>query len=142
MRSEMMRLQADVRRGPAAAPAWLNISMQDPLLTLPGLCGVVHALPEVQLSLGTTDAGGNSLGTVVRFPWISALRSAPLHMQAFAFDAGQSGLPLVLSNGSVALWPAPPTPTLGHASALSESLTATRAAALSLGGMAICGLER
>jgi len=142
MRSAMMRLQADVRWGPAGAPVWLNISTQDPLLTLPGLCGRVHALPDVQLSLGTTNATGESLGTVVRFPWISALRSAPLYLQAMAFDAGQSGLPLVLSNDSVAVWPAAPTLTPLFASAHSESLTATRASALTTGGMSICGLER
>lgn len=142
MRREMMRLEAEVSFGPGNAPVWLNISATDPLLGMPGLCGRLHALPDVQLPLGTTDAAGSRPATVVRFPWVGALTTTPLHMQAIALDPSQSGLPLALSDDSVALWPAAPAVGPAHASAHSQDPQATRASALAMGGAPICGLEQ
>lgn len=137
----MMRLQAELNWAPANAPAWLNIATNDANLTVPGLCAAVHALPTIQLPLGTADAAGRIPTQTWRLPYLAALRTTTLFMQAIAFDAGQSGLPLALSNDQQCRWPTAPTQAPSAAIAVSQQPGAARASALAFGGVAICGLE-
>ena len=68
------------------------------MLAEQGLCGTVHASPDISLPFGPSSSTGAIASTSITFPFQASLLSGYFFTQALAPDAGQAGLPLVLSN--------------------------------------------
>lgn len=83
---------------PASVPGVLHLGLTNLNLPFPGLCGTVHASPDVAIPIGPTGATGTLTSTSITFPFQASLLNAYFYTQALAPDAGQAGLPLVLSN--------------------------------------------
>ncbi|MCC6671600.1 MAG: hypothetical protein IT458_11095 [Planctomycetes bacterium] len=96
----VLELGFKVSGAPASANVVMLIGASDPALPIPGLCGVLHTQPVLDLALTPASAAGNiAISFPVRTPWSPALAGITLYTQAVAPDAGQSGLPIAISNG-------------------------------------------
>lgn len=84
---------------PASAPVVLHLGLAELNQPVAGLCASVHARPDLALPLGSTTAAGVLTPRTLPLPFVRALRHSLLYMQAVAPDAGQPGIPLVLSEG-------------------------------------------
>lgn len=138
----MMRLGATIARAPATVPVVLYVSAVDANLTIPGLCARLHALPQIEIPLGVATANGDVTQQFFRFGFVSSLLAAPLFVQAVAFDAGQAGLPVVVSNDQALTWPAAPSVAPGQAWTQAADLVSPYGTSVSIGGTPIIGLER
>lgn len=108
-----MRLRVTVHDGPAALPTVLNMDLADPALAVSGLCAVLRATPLHPTTLPPSDLAGTMPGFVMNCPHMPVLVGLPLYTQVAAFDAGQPGLPIVLSNGLRTVMPGNAAP-IGH----------------------------
>jgi hypothetical protein len=80
-------------------------------IPIPGLCANLRALPIQTLTGGpaTTTSGYVPLPEL-RVPYDQALEGVVLYMQTVALDPGQTGIPLVVSNGASVTVPSAPPP--------------------------------
>lgn len=103
------RTAHNVTRAPALAPTFLFLDAVPSNFQFPGLCGLVYALPTIQLPIGTADAAGTVPEFAIeRIPFANSFVGTTLFCQAAAIDVGQAGLPLALSNGRSNTFPATP----------------------------------
>jgi len=84
---------------PASAGVVVHFGLANLNLPFPGLCGTVYARPDVAISAGPTTTAGALTTTTILLPFLPALRSLYFYTQAVAVDAGQPGLPVVVSEG-------------------------------------------
>ena len=75
-------------------------------------------------------------------PFVPALISGSVVVQAVALDIGQSGLSIVVSNEQTLTWPAAQTVAPGQANTQSAGLASPYRASINIGGTVIIGLER
>ena len=101
-----MRLRVAATRAPASTPVILNIDLADANLSFPGLCGTLNALPTISLSVGLSDVAGAIPETSISFAHTPAFVGATLVTQFLSPDFGQAGIPIVVSNGVQAAFPA------------------------------------
>ncbi|MEZ5963366.1 MAG: hypothetical protein R3F56_05915 [Planctomycetota bacterium] len=100
-----------LRLGGANAPSTGGVfAMLDPTnLNLSGLlCDTLYPAPNILIpmqTVGTTVPDVN-----LQFPYVAALLGASLYSQLAAPDAGQSGIPVVVSNGRQLTIPSTPVP--------------------------------
>lgn len=107
------------RNGPSNAAVIAMIGAQDPNVSVPGFCGVLHVLPLLVLGAGQTDASGTlPLQTLLQAPWDPNLGGLPLTTQLLAVDPASSSQPFVFSTGSVA-----PAPTSNGGQAVNVKRT-------------------
>lgn len=104
-----MRMRVNADDGPSGALVSLNIDFQDRNMTVPGLCATLHAGTVVTLPLGTLDAGGSLQQTSLSFPYSPVFTGVSLVTQLLALDGGQTGLPVVVSNGETTAMPNDPS---------------------------------
>lgn len=103
------RIGYGLLRAPATTPAILFIDGVNSNLPIPGLCTNLIALPTLQLPMGVTDAAGAlSSFSIENIPFQQSTVGVTLYSQALAIDAGQTGLPIALSNGRSNTFPATP----------------------------------
>lgn len=84
---------------PSNAAGVLHIGLSNPNLSFPTLCGMVYATPIVALPIGPASATGSVTSSSITFPYKAALLHPTFYTQAAAPDVGQTGLPIVVSNG-------------------------------------------
>jgi hypothetical protein len=96
---------------PPSQPGVLLIGVQDPNVTLPGLCAAIRVVPLIDVHL-TIAGRGNLTPPVMTFGFDPGAIGLRLHLQAAALDPGRPGLPLVVSHG----WSGtlPDLPPVGH----------------------------
>jgi hypothetical protein len=115
---------------PASAAVAILIGVQNPSAVVPGLCAGVFVLPLLQLTTVASPVGYFQTPQL-QFAYDSALAGMPVYAQAAALDAGQPGIPLVLTPGVELLLPRmPPVPVPGLTLVTPNSgaLTGTSAA--------------
>jgi hypothetical protein len=139
----LMRLRVSASNAPSTAPLTLMADAVNSNLTVPGLCATVIALPVLQVALGTSSATGALAALDLHLPWLPALQTTPVYLQAITVDPGQPGLPLALTQGRRQQWPAAPTTPGTAAYTYSTDVTgATLGSGPFTAGSAICGFER
>ena len=142
VQGRMMRVGASIARAPASMPVVLYVAATDANLTIPGLCARLHALPQIELPLGGADAAGAIAEQFFRFGYVPSLLTSSLAVQAVALDAGQAGLPVVVSNDQTLRWPTAPTTAPGQAYTQAADLVSPHGTPVAIGGVPIVGLER
>ena len=90
---------------PPLAPAFVLLDTVDPNLTVPGLCANLHALAVGPLLFETTTGTGAITQFDLVIPYNAALENTTFYAQLMSVDAGQPGLPIVLSDGRFAVMP-------------------------------------
>ncbi|MEZ5964233.1 MAG: hypothetical protein R3F56_10345 [Planctomycetota bacterium] len=83
---------------PTPANCALNVLLvgsSNPNLTVPGLCTTLNCSAEITLPMPASDANGTWTLPLFYIPFQNSLVGASFFEQAFSFDPGQSGLPLV-----------------------------------------------
>ena len=131
-----LRLHAQGWSTARSAPVALWFGLQNPNLTVPGLCTNLFATPQVVLSTTSTSFGEFVVGPL-SFPWLPAFAGLKLYSQAACPDAGQAGIPLALSRGFESILPqlpADPEPIVRWSSIDPNATTATSS---STGGMVV-----
>ena len=104
-----LRMAMGTTYAPATTPVSLYLDTVDSNLTIPGVCAVLHALPTIEIPLGTSTATGSiATKTFDNLPYNSSFPGVQLHFQAIALDLGQAGLPVTLSNGLIVTIASPP----------------------------------
>ncbi len=92
--------------GPLNAPSNMMIGIVNPNLTVPGLCTNLYTLPMWYFPTTSHNTTGSITMPDVLVPWNPGYQGAKLYTQAISLDAGQTGLPLALSNGLETVIPA------------------------------------
>ncbi len=107
-----MRFRFGGANAPSSSPVVLNIDFVNQ--NLAGLvCSTLYAFPTVSLTRMSTATGALP-DLDFGFTYDPNLLGATLYTQLLAFDAGQSPLPFVVSNGRQTTMPATPGFTNGH----------------------------
>ena len=92
---------------PSSTQVFAAVGTSDPKLTLPGLCGTLHANPILLLSLAVSDAAGRVGPTQAAVtPWSPVFAGATFYTQCLALDPS---LPYGLALSSAQSCPAPTT---------------------------------
>jgi hypothetical protein len=108
-----MRINFTATNAPAGAGVLAFVDVVDSNLTVPGLCTTLHALPTLLLVVGTASPTGALPEVSYSFPYDVSLQTGVLFSQLFALDAGQPGIPVVLSTARRSTMPSS-TATTGH----------------------------
>ncbi|MGA1606561.1 MAG: hypothetical protein ACO4CT_06225, partial [Planctomycetota bacterium] len=103
-----IRVGFSVALAPRQQAAVVNIDFSDPALTVPGLCAPLHALPNISLPLGVTDALGTVPRTWFELPYSLQLEGIHLFTQALVLDPGVFGIPAAVSERRDAVVPDAP----------------------------------
>ena len=90
---------------PASAAVLCHLGLTNPNLAIPGLCGPLQASLDLQLPAGAASAAGSLTSLAINFPHNPVLLQVPIYSQGVALDAGQPGLPVVLSDGRIGSMP-------------------------------------
>jgi len=109
-KNQFVRFRAGftVTRAPANASTFLFLDSTPANLSLPGLCRSLYALPTVQFALGNSPTGNLREFALDNLQLPASAVGVTLYSQALAIDPGQTGLPLVLSNGRANTFPPAP----------------------------------
>lgn len=104
-----LRMTLGTTYAPALTPVSVYVDAVDSNLNIPGLCGVLHALPTIEIPLATsTSTGSIATKTFDNLPYNSSFPGVQLHFQAIALDLGQTTIPVSVSNGLDVTIAAPP----------------------------------
>ncbi|MCC6670457.1 MAG: hypothetical protein IT458_05305 [Planctomycetes bacterium] len=108
---QLFSLRWDIERGPTSAQTTCLVGLADPNLPVPGLCTNLRTDGALFTVSATTNATGTANSAALTTPYSSSLAGFVFTSQAFALDAGQSGIPVAGSNGITITLPAiPATP--------------------------------
>ncbi|MBI5853210.1 MAG: hypothetical protein HZB39_19555 [Planctomycetes bacterium] len=109
-----MRIRVNATAAPASASIILNIDFANANLNFPGLCTTLNALPTISMGVGSSGATGILPETSISFPHNAGFIGGTLVTQLLALDLGQPIIPIVLSSGRQAAFPADPTTAGGQ----------------------------
>lgn len=123
-------LNTQVANGPANALCFLALGVQNPAVTLPGICGPLRSDAQLITFVGITDAVG-AIGvdrpTFATATVPNAIQGLDLYTQVFAFDTALASQPLVLSNGRVTTTPSSNTTRVNQVSRILNNVGGTTA---------------
>ncbi|MGE3425117.1 MAG: hypothetical protein AB7N24_23960, partial [Dehalococcoidia bacterium] len=92
-------LSLNISGAPVTQPVTFFLGISDPMLTLPGFCGMVRVDPMISTGIGTTSAQGRLSVSLPFGPYDPALGGTSLQMQALTPDPSRTPVPVSLSDG-------------------------------------------
>jgi hypothetical protein len=73
----------------------LLVGYSDPALQIPGLCNDLHSSAEIQLVMPPSDTNGTWTLPLLYIPYDTLLVGSSFYEQAYSYDPGQPGIPMV-----------------------------------------------
>lgn len=118
-----MELRLGGSNAPSSAPVFFALDLVDPDFSLPGLCANLRTAGTVVAPLTTSSSTGSITTQTLQLGYNESLIGIPVYTQLVALDAGQPGIPVVVSNGRRSA--VPPFLSVGYLWGSTTSATGT-----------------